>query len=369
MARARGLSVPATALEATEEGKYVVVEVKLQGDRCAFDVAPNGDLVAGASPFAAAAAGRSASDADLLASTRTIREKAKAPPSAINWRLTTYSDAPEGRRRGRRTTRARYWNHRRGVVSGDAQRASLGEGLCRTQRAREAVRTARTRRRRWEVVDPSAPEGRNQAARAGAGEGEARARGRARRSAMRRQPAARAEGRGRGGGVERTLRGSREKLRRSIEESKARSASRARGARRAFAEKEAKETRRASEWRLQTRGDVGRFRTKRNAYLESIAATESVRAGRRSEARRRRGKRPTRRGGVRTARAVYSCHSRKTRTGRIDESSHHRCARGAAAAGEIVSRRRRRRSTSALSAGRGRGLGLPPPHTLRTHRR
>ena len=286
------LSVPATALEATEEGKYVVVEVKLQGDRCAFDVAPNGDLVAGASPFAAAAAGRSASDADLLASTRTIREKAKAPPSAINWRLTTYSDAPEGSTTWTEDdARARYLESTvEGWVSGDAQRASLGEeALQRREELRALLRTGENAPPTLkEVVDPSAPEGEEpkqlalepekarRVRRGGALVERARA-----EAALRPVPRV----------VDEVVVSSEhyadreEALRRSIEESKARLkafAERREARREKFAEKEAarETTASFSEWRASKRAGMSDgFRTKRNAYLESIKPPpESVRS-------------------------------------------------------------------------------------------
>ena len=286
------LSVPATALEATEEGKYVVVEVKLQGDRCAFDVAPNGDLVAGASPFAAAAGRSSESDADLLASTRTIREKAKAPPSAINWRLTTYSDAPEGSTTWTEDdARARYLESTvEGWVSGDAQRASLGEeALQRRKELRALLRTGENAPPTLkEVVDPSAPEGEEpkqlalepekarRVRRGGALVERARA-----EAALRPVPRV----------VDEVVVSSEhyadreEALRRSIEESKARLkafAERREARREKFAEKEAarETTASFSEWRASKRAGMSDgFRTKRNAYLESIKPPpESVRS-------------------------------------------------------------------------------------------
>ena len=380
------LSVPATALEATEEGKYVVVEVKLQGDRCAFDVAPNGDLVAGASPFAAAAAGRSASDADLLASTRTIREKAKAPPSAINWRLTTYSDAPEGSTTWTEDdARARYLESTvEGWVSGDAQRASLGEeALQRRKELRKLLRTGENAPPTLkEVVDPSAPEGEEpkqlalEPEKARRVRGEARswsARGRRRLCGPCRGPwtrwwcranTTRIARRSSGGPSRRARRGSR----------RSRSAGRRGGKVRREGGGAGDDGELLGVAREQTRGDVGRVQDEEERVPGEHQAAAGVRPERRGggakPGRRRGGKRPTRRGGVRTREsrfilATREKHERGASTNRPTTAA----LAGAAAAGEIVSRRRRRRSTSALSAGRGRGLGLPPPHTLRTHRR
>ena len=54
------LTVPAMAFEPTENGKYLVLEVKLDNPRCAFDVQPNGDI-----------------------------------PSDMRWKLTSYASDPK----------------------------------------------------------------------------------------------------------------------------------------------------------------------------------------------------------------------------------------------------------------------------------
>ena len=303
-----------------------------------------------------------------------IGKKAKAPPSAVNWRQPTYSDAPRGRRRGRRTTRGRgIWNPPSRV--GERRRPARDRrgGSAETQGAPGAL--LEQAERAADAEGGGGPEragGRNPSSwsrrRRGACEGGATvsARGRGRRCGP-------CRGRGRGGGVERTLRGSRGGRSGGPrgEQGEAQGV-RGRGRREEKFAEEAAETTASFSGGTKRAGMSDGFRTKRNAYLESIKPPpESVGAkGGGAKPGRRRGAPNEARRSENAREPFYSCHSRKRRTGRIDESSHHRRAR----------RRRRRGRNPSVAVDLASidecvirrpwtRTRLPPPHTLRTRRR
>ena len=89
------LTVPAMAFEPTENGKYLVLEVKLDNPRCAFDVQPNGDI-----------------------------------PSDMRWKLTSYASDPKAAEWTVDTARENYfdqtlsqWNAADGARKSKAEEA------------------------------------------------------------------------------------------------------------------------------------------------------------------------------------------------------------------------------------------------------
>ena len=114
------LTVPAMAFEPTENGKYLVLEVKLDNPRCAFDVQPNGDI-----------------------------------PSDMRWKLTSYASDPKAAEWTVDTARENYfdqtlsqWNAADGARKSKAEEASPSVAELRAREYAQGQRTPRRARRR-----------------------------------------------------------------------------------------------------------------------------------------------------------------------------------------------------------------------------